>query len=353
MAMRTWARAVIFLAALWAFIPAAASAQTPLFSEETELQFAIDAPLSDLVRAAPRSMDPFPATLTLAGAGEPRRFEIELSPRGISRRTLGICTFPPLRLNLLGPRQGTVLQGQNKIKLVTRCRSGANYEQFTVLEYTAYRLYNVITPLSFRVRPVRVTYRDTRRRRREETQLNFVIEDVDDLARRNGRTALDVQTNEVRSNQLDPEHAALFSMFQFMIGNLDWDMTQSHADEECCHNGKLLAATAATRENVIPVPYDFDYSGFVDTPYAMPPEGIPVRNVRTRHYRGLCRFNDQARAAAEVFRSRRERLYAVIDGEARLVAARRQGARRYLEDFFEILDNPARFERQIIENCRG
>ena len=34
---------------------------------------------------------------------------------------------------------------------VTRCRSGNNYEQISVLEYTAYRLYNEITPLSYRV----------------------------------------------------------------------------------------------------------------------------------------------------------------------------------------------------------
>jgi hypothetical protein len=75
--------------------------------------------------------------------------------------------------------------------------------------------------------------------------------------------------------------------------------------------------------------------------------------VRQRHYRGLCRFNDEARAAAEVFRSRREQLYAVIDGEARLPEGRRRAARAYLEGFFEVLDNPQRFERQIIDDCRS
>ncbi len=345
MAKLKWSAAAVLMAALWLSAPA--SAQTPLFSSDSELPILIEGPIGDLVRAAPRSTDAVPAAITVEG----RRFDMQLSPRGFSRRTLGICTFPPLRLNLDGERQGTLLQGQNKLKLVTRCRSGSAYEQLTVLEYTAYRLYNEITPLSFRVRPVRVTYRDTERGR-DEAQFNFLVEDVDDLARRNRREAIDVLSGEVRSAQLDPEQAAIVGMFQYMIGNLDWDMVEGPAGEECCHNGKLIAATEAARERVVPVPYDFDFSGFVNAPYAVPPQGLPVQNVRQRHYRGLCRYNEQATAAAAHFRSRRAQLLAIIDGETRISDSRRQNARRYIESFFEIIDNPQRFERQIIGNCR-
>lgn len=343
--MMKWAAAGAFVSVLLAIAPA--SAQTPLFSSDTELPILIEGPIGSLVRSAPRSTDAVPAALTIEG----RRFDIQLSPRGFSRRTLGICDFPPLRIDLDGERQGTVMQGQNKLKLVTRCQDGTSYEQLTVLEYTAYRLFNEITPLSFRVRPVRTTYRDSARRR-EEVQFNFLIEDVDDLARRNRRVALDVQTREVASSQLDPQQAAIATMFQYMIGNLDWDMVEGPAGEECCHNGKLLAASETSRERVIPVPYDFDFSGFVNAPYAVPPEGMPVRNVRSRYYRGLCRYNEQAVAAAELFRSRREQLYAVIDAETRLSPQRRRSARSYIADFFEVLDDPQRFQRQVIENCR-
>jgi hypothetical protein len=283
---------------------------------------------------------------------EDQRHEMELSPRGFSRRTLGICQFPPLRINLTASRQGTIMQGQNKIKLVTRCRPGASYEQLTVLEYTAYRLYNELTPLSFRVRPVRVTYRDNASRRRDEVQFNFMIEDLDDLARRNHRVALNVQSREVTSSQLDPEQTAIVGLFHYMIGNLDWDMVEGTAGEECCHNGKLIAASATNHVNVVSVPYDFDYTGLVNAPYATPPQGFNTQNVRQRVYRGYCRYNEQALAAAELFRSRREQLYAIIDNETRLTESRRNGARRYIEGFFEILDNPQRFQRQVIDNCR-
>jgi hypothetical protein len=346
MAKANWAAAAMGAAALC--ISAPANAQTQLFSSDTELQIAIEGPIGDIVRRAARNTDAAPATLLL----DTRNFDIALSPRGISRRTLGICQFPPMRLTLIGPRQGTVFQGQNKLKLVTRCRPGASYEQLTVLEYTAYRLYNEITPLSFHVRPVRVTYRDNASRRREETQFNFLIEDVDDVARRNRRVALNVQSGEVASSQLDGEQAAIVTMFQFMIGNLDWDMVDGRPNEDCCHNGKLMGASAISRERVVPVPYDFDFSGLVNAPYATPPQGLPVPTVRQRYYRGLCRYNEQARAAAELFRARRDRLYAVIDGETRLTESRRSSAREYIEGFFETLDNPQRFERQIIGNCR-
>lgn len=344
---KTWVAAIMGLAALCVAAPV--SAQTHLFTEDSEVPMVIEGPLGDLVRRAARNTDPVAAVLTADNS----RFDIELSPRGFSRRTLGICQFPPLRINLSGERQGTIMQGQNRLKLVTRCRPGASYEQLTVLEYTTYRLYNELTPLSLRVRPVRVTYRDSGNRRREETQFNFLIEDMGDLARRNRRVELEVQTREVASTQLDPEQAAIVGLFQFMIGNLDWDMVEGTAGEDCCHNGKLMAASATSRENVVPVPYDFDFSGFVNAPYATPPAGFNTPNVRQRVFRGYCRYNAQTQAAAELFRSRRERIYAIINGETRLSEARRTAARRYIEDFYEILDNPQRFQRNVLDECRG
>jgi hypothetical protein len=237
-----WAGAAFFLATL--ALPSSAAAQTRLFSEDSELQIVVEGPIGDLVRTARRSTDPFPAAVLLGD----QRFEIELSARGFSRRTTDICSFPPIRLDFDKPAlRGTILQGQNRLKLVTRCRTGATYETLTVMEYLTYRLYNEITPLSFRVRPVRTTFRDSGGRRREETQLNFLIEDVDDLAERNGLVALETMVNEIPSSQLDPQGASRVAMFQFMIGNLDWDMVSGPPGDECCHNGKLLAVNETSR----------------------------------------------------------------------------------------------------------
>ncbi|MFO1016047.1 MAG: hypothetical protein U1E03_00485 [Hyphomonadaceae bacterium] len=344
---------VFFLATFGVSVPA--SAQTRLFSDDSEIQLTIEGPLGSLVRASRRNTDAVPAVVTVTvPGGAAERFDIQLSPRGFSRRTGGFCTFPPLRLDFAGDAvRGTEMRGQNKLKLVTRCRPGASYEQLNVLEYTAYRLYNEITPLSFRVRPARVTYRDTDRNRREDTQFNFLIEDDSDMARRNGRLVpLQVPTGEVRSSQLDPEATAVYTLFQYMIGNLDWDAVNGHPGDDCCHNSKFVAATAETRTNVRPVPYDFDFSGFVNAPYATPPEGIELPNIRTRLYRGYCRYNDQLPAAIALFQSRRAAILAVVDNETRLTDASRRYARGYLEGFFDIIDDPDRVQRALIDRCR-
>lgn len=346
-------RVLALLAAVAFSVAGQARAQTALFSDNSELQITIEAPLTTLIRQAPRSTDPHPAVVTLIGAGEPSRFETQLSARGLSRRTRGLCAFPPLRLDFdKDALRGTVLQGQNRLKLVTTCRPSRNYEQITVHEYLAYRLYNEITPLSYRVRPVRVTYRDTEGRRRDETQFNFLVEDIDDVADRNQRVALDVPSGGVRTPQLDPAAAARYGLFQMMIGNLDWDMVTGVPGEDCCHNSKLIAATQESREAVVPVPYDFDASGFADAPYAGVPAGLPIDNVRTRLYRGLCRHNDQLPAAIETFRSRRTQINALIAGESRLTEGKRREAQRYIDDFFEMIENPARVQSQLIQRCR-
>lgn len=325
-----------------------AAAQHPLFAAHDELEILIEGPVQTVVRRAARNTDPVEATLSVAG--HEQRWQIQLEPRGISRRTGGLCNFPPMRIDFDGGTRDTIFRGQNRIKVVTRCNSGATFEQLTVLEYLAYRMYNEITPWSYAVRPARITYRD----RRDETQFNFLIEDVDDLARRNERwRALDVATGEIRSTQLNPRAATYVALFQFMIGNLDWDMIEARSGRDCCHNSRLLAASAETRDNLISAPYDFDYSGFVNAPYALPPESLPVRNVRQRYYRGYCRFNDQLPEAIAHFQARRGAILALIDGETRLTEGRRAGARRYIEEFYEIIGSPAQVERQLVSRCRG
>jgi hypothetical protein len=326
-----------------AAIPPAA-AQTPLFSSNDEIAVTIEGPISTIQGRMRGNTDAHPARLTV---GE-QTWDIELSARGQSRRTGGACTFPPLRVGFGEQRlRGTLFQGQKNIKLVTRCRPSDAYESYTVLEMLAYRLYNEITPQSFRIRPARVTYRDNR----EQEQFNFFLEDADDMARRSRLREIDLEPNEIRASALDPEAATRVALFQYMISNLDWDMVSADEGRSCCHNIVLTGAAATTRTGLVPVPYDFDHSGLVNTPYAYPREEFNQNEVRQRIYRGYCRFNDQLPAQIAHFRARRDALYAIIDGETRLSESRRRSARRFIEGFFETLDNPATLER-MTARCR-
>ena len=326
---------------------APAAAQTPLFSENAEVELLIEAPIGTITRNARRNTDPHPGTITAVESGVV--FPIELSARGLSRRTRGWCRFPPLRLDIEGDgRRGTLFQGQNRLKIVTRCNS----DDLVALEMLAYRLYNEITPYSYRVRPAQITYRDSDRGR-DDTQFNFLIEDVDDVARRNDRVEIDVMAGEIRAAQLDPAAAARYALFQFMIGNLDWDMVTARPGEECCHNSRLLAASETARNALIPAPYDFDFSGLVNAPYAGPPPQVPINDIRTRYYRGYCMHNDQLPAAIAHFQARRGALNAAIATAPRLSDRARRSAQRYVDGFFELIADAGDVERQIIRRCRS
>ena len=249
---------------------------------------------------------------------------------------------------------GSVFQGQHRLKLVTYCRPLPGYEQRVILEYTAYRLYNLITPVSFQVRAAQVTYRNSDADA-GVTRFGYLIEDAGDVADRNHREVLKAPPRQLAAAQLEPHAAARAALFEFMIGNLDWDFLAGPAGLDCCHNSRVIAAPGAKpadAKGVTPLPYDFDYSGFVDSPYAGPPEGIPVDRVTQRYYRGYCVSTAEIAAAVDEYRARRGDMMATINGEARLTPTFRDKAVRFLDSFFAVLDDPSRVQREIVKHCR-
>ena len=334
-----------------------AVAQSRLFSDDSPLQIVISAPFPALVRAAPSRTDPYPATVSVTErGGAAQSLPIQLRARGLTRRTGGFCQFPPLALNFdKATAQGSTFQGQNRLKLVTYCRDAADYEQRIVLELLAYRLYNLLTPMSFRVRGADVTYRNVAGGGDGVTRFGFLIENVDDAARRNQRKELETASGQVSPKQLDARAAARAALFEFMIGNLDWAFLAGPNPSECCHNSRLIAApeaTPATATGVVPLPYDFDYSGFVDAPYADPPASLKVNRVTDRLYRGYCASNGEIPAVIEAFRARRADMMALIDSEQRLSPGVRAKTGRFMDGFFAVLDDPERVQRQIVGRCR-
>ena len=145
--------------------------------------------------------------------------------------------------------------------------------------------------------------------------------------------------NKVPVAQLGPRDAARVALFEDMISNLDWAMTAGPAGTDCCHNTRLLAKEGSTT-NLIPVPYDFDYSGLVDAPYAVPPAGIPLSSVKIRRYRGYCQHNADAEAAAADIVAKRTSLLAALDETPKLEESTRKKAASYLGEFFDQISTP-------------
>lgn len=320
----------------------------PLFQDETVIKITVEAPFNQLIKASRTGKDAFEGSLVLHLSGGTQDFSVQVSPRGISRRTHGFCKFPPLKVNFKKKQVlGTLFQGQDKLKLVTHCQKSKRFRDLYLREYAAYKVYNLLTPLSFRVRMAEVTYIDTEGKMDPLTRYGFFIEDIDDVGDRAGREELKIE--KIKRRQLDARVATIYALFQYFIGNLDWSNTQGAPGNDCCHNSKLLSPVGAGA--IIPVPYDFDFSGLVDAPYAAPPENVSVRNVRQRLFRGYCIHNDQLDEALNLFLEKETQLRLVFTEKAFLNEKSKAKALAYIDGFFNILKNPKKSRRALQGKC--
>jgi hypothetical protein len=217
-------------------------------------------------------------------------------------------------------------------------------------EFLVYRMYNLLTKLSFRVRPMIIEYKDSKDGDNSITRFSFLIEDIDDVAKRNDFKELSIAKTPYK--KLDPAITSKLSIFQFMIGNLDWAATSGPKEDSCCHNSRLIGVS----NEAVPrygIPYDFDSSGLVNAHYASPPNGLKMRNIRQRLYRGFCAFNDELPQTAELFNEKKADILALFENNSYLNDRTRKDAINYIEDFYKILNNPKRFKRDITDKCRG
>jgi hypothetical protein len=288
----------------------------------------------------PESTKTFPASLTfLSDAGAPVTVALEIRTRGHARRSFNTCDFAPLRLEFTKAQvKGTVFDDQRAIKLGTHCREGVKvFEQYVMREYAAYRIYNLITPQSFRARLAKVTYVDAASKKTLATRFGLFIEDDDDVAERNGGRITSEQAALVR---LDRDAFTRMTLFEYMIGNLDMSLV-------ALHNIRLLQVPAGT---VYPVPYDFDYSGLADTTYSQPPPGLGVTTVKDRVFRGPCRTDLELAPFLEQFRGIRPELRTLYDSLPEMDAGSKDRALKYLDGFYKTLDDPASVKKAFLNN---
>jgi hypothetical protein len=136
-----------------------------------------------------------------------------------------------------------------------------------------------------------------------------------------------------------------------MLGNHDWSMRAGPAGKDCCHNAELIGALAPGQ--TIPVPYDFDFSGFVDTPYATPPAELDIPSVKSRLYRGYCAHNPDALAAARQFRAEQPQMVAVLSQVPGLDPRTQARAASYLNGFFADIASDATLGAKVLKTCVG
>ena len=333
-------------------MPASAAAERlPLFQDETIIKAVLTAPIAQAY--AQRDQDVrlyIPGQWVYADAdGDNHRLDVSIRTRGLFRREY--CDLPPLQLNFKKKQvKDTLFAGQNKLKVVAPCKHGAQWQQKLVLEYLAYRTLQILTDVSFSTRLVRLSYVDSDEKKEPWTDLVFVIEDDDDMAERLGLVKLGVVANQF--DQLDRARTALAELFQLLIANNDFSVLRGPEGENCCHNSEILAPKG-NADSRIPVPFDFDLSGLVNAKYAAPPTHIPIRFVRTRYYRGLCHPPGVLEDAMAQIQSKRSEILALYADTPLLEPRTKESTFRYIYEFFELLEDPKRVQKEIVGRCRG
>lgn len=266
--------------------------------------------------------------------------QIRIQTRGIFR--LANCYMPSLMLNFRNPTSPR-LSSLQKLKLVCGCGTTADDEQLIIKEYLAYKMYNLLTPMSFRVRLLRVSYEDSKGKKKPYTQYGFFIEDVDDMALRNN---CDEQDAKVASSDLtNRQQMTLVNIYQYMIGNLDWSVPGQH-------NIKLIKPKGNAQALPHAVPYDFDFCGLVNAPYAVPPEQIEVASVTERSYRGFPRSMEELEPVVANFKEQKEKTLALISNCQWLSNRYKKEMTNFLDDFYKLLDNKSRIKSAFIDNAR-
>ena len=346
---------IVFL--LLALLPVAGFTQEPdeapkppkLFASNEILDVTLKGPWRRVMKQK-SSPEKYAGTLeyTVAG-GKTVSFPIGITTRGLTRRDQ-VCAFPPLKLWFDKEQvKGTAFRGQSSLKMVTYCNSNSRYEQYNVKEYLAYRIYNLITPYSFRVRPMQVNHVDSERDGKEVDFFGFLLEDIDDVAKRNGLVELEI--SRVSKKRLDSVETSNYVVYQYLIGNLDWSAQVGPDPDECCHNSKLIG-TGPEDSPVFVIPYDLDSTGLVNAHYARPPNNLRVRRITQRLYRGYCIHNSELPATLGRFRENREAILGLFRDEPLLTDRSRSTAIKYLEDFYESVNEPEDVEKLLIGKCR-
>jgi hypothetical protein len=276
--------------------------------------------------------------------GDPKPIPVTFATRGHFRLKRSTCSFPPLKVTFdKEASKGTIFQGQSGIKLGTHCQSGSYYDQDVLLEEAIYRAYNVLTNFSHRTRLAKITYIDTEEK--DSTKVisrhGMFLEHDNEVAKRNGGKLL-METGGHLSD-MEPGLLDLVSVFEYMIGNTDWSVY-------AIHNIRLVEMTDQGGY-LFPIAYDFDFSGLIDAPYAIPDERLPIRRVRQRLFRGTCRKIEEITPTLQLFSSKRDSLEAVFTSIDGLEPKRLKDVKEYLKDFFDEIKEPKKFERELEYAC--
>ena len=282
----------------------------------------------------------FDTPLMFRVGGEWKEMEIGIRARGNFRRAT--CYYPPVKVDLKKKQtKETIFQGHKKLKLVLPCLKQSDKNDNILKELMVYKLFELVTPYHFKTRRLTVEFTDQNKKKTTVETINgFFIEDDKKVAKRaEGK----VFERYIHPMAMDSDASIRNALFQYMIGNTDFSTAYQH-------NGKLLYAG----KKIIPLPYDFDMSGFINPSYAVVNETLGIDNIRDRKYRGFKRAEEDFQKVRKDFIAQKQAMYDLMKTYEADFDNQKEydDAYTYVESFFEIIEDDNAFKKNVIDAAR-
>lgn len=250
---------------------------------------------------------------------------VKIRARGNVRKE--VCYYPPLKIKFQkGDLSNLSFNDMNEVKLVFPCRTGEKDADYLLREALIYRLYEVIHPIHLETQIIRLEcWQDGKEKL---VSYGLLIEHNEEFISR--LSARVVEKGFVNSGGLDRDSYLKMVFFQYMILNTDWSVPNRH---------NLLITLAPGYDRLVPVPYDFDYSGFVDAPYSIPADVLPIKGVTEPYFLGIKVTKEEALQTAQYFLSKKEEIFHRCHTFGWLSERSRKTLSGRLDDFFGLLEN--------------
>lgn len=272
-----------------------------------------------------------PVTMALSTKDTTYQLPGRIRSRGNMR--LVVCNNPSLKLKV--KKKALVAAGFTKLndfKVVLQCTNSKLGRSYLRRERLIYGLHQIYSPDYHRTIPICFKGLDD-----GEDVLGFFIEDEEQLDTRYART---LEIKKISVNGLERSSYLNMCLFNYLILNTDWHVFNLHNVELVVKEGQKQPS---------PIPYDFDYSGFVGTSYAVPRDGLEISSIYVPQWLGIGVTNEELLSVAEDFLAKATQAKTFIQEYPDLSRLDRKRLLKRLEDFNKLLGN----EKKLLRILRG
>jgi hypothetical protein len=187
---------------------------------------------------------------------------------------------------------------------------------------------------------VKVTFRDRHIEQTKAPVYALLVEHEEQVAARlHGNI---VELFNMPADSFHTGQIALNAMFQYMIGNTDWGISD-------IRNVYFLQPHDGSKIRI--VPFDFDFSGLVNAPYAIPSNQTGLRSVRDRLLQADGIPNAALQQAAQVLKNTQAAFLELCQAPF-LPEKSRTDMESYIKRFFDALGDNGKIPLRIKGDIR-